>query len=83
MVVATKTNGRIIRPTLSNWLLQILFGKPADSQSRKAWSLSCNDNNNLGVSCKNNSSSFQPSVRLQSVNDCSSTMTHSDSCIQS
>ncbi|XP_048562158.1 uncharacterized protein LOC125542968 isoform X1 [Triticum urartu] len=41
--------------------------KPTDSQSRKAWILSCSDNNNLGVACKkNNSSSAQSSV-LQST----------------
>nr|CDM85409.1 unnamed protein product [Triticum aestivum] len=35
--------------------------KPTDSQIRKAWSLSCSDDDNWGVSCKNNSSSVQPS----------------------
>ncbi|XBJ10290.1 hypothetical protein VPH35_015184 [Triticum aestivum] len=91
----TKTNGRIIRPTLSNGCFKFLalelisstrtcIRKPTDSQSRKAWILSCSDNNNLGVACKkNNCSSAQSSVSLLSVNYCSSTMTHSDSCIQS
>uniref|UniRef100_A0A8R7QBG2 Uncharacterized protein n=1 Tax=Triticum urartu TaxID=4572 RepID=A0A8R7QBG2_TRIUA len=30
--------------------------KPTDSQSLKAWSLSCSDDDNLGVRCKNCSS---------------------------
>uniref|UniRef100_A0A8R7TFB6 Uncharacterized protein n=1 Tax=Triticum urartu TaxID=4572 RepID=A0A8R7TFB6_TRIUA len=31
---------------------QTCIRKPTDSQSRKAWILSCSDNNNLGVACK-------------------------------